>query len=183
MKLKNFRTIAVILVSDLLLLLKLREKKDSCKQDAICFVKALIPEAFWTSGGRSGPLERDLKRILCQHSRTIQMALLVGFTLSVPYTARNNPNGELLPTANEWPPFRLSEGKAGGQRDGKWVGSAMVENVDIVPRFLIIIIRMITTTTTIIIINAFLMRLIPLWLHTICEAQRAIPETLQHHTS
>ena len=70
MKLKNFRTPAVILVSDYSFF-KLREKKDSRKQDAICFVTALIPEVFWTSGGRSGPSERDLKRILCQHSCTV----------------------------------------------------------------------------------------------------------------
>ena len=46
-------------------------------------------------------LEPSVTRILCQHSRTIQMALRVGFNLPVPYTACNIPNGELIPPAND----------------------------------------------------------------------------------
>ena len=143
MKLKNFRTIAVILVSDLLLLLKLREKKDSCKQDAICFVKALIPEAFWTSGGRSGPLERDLKRILCQHSRTVVEdswnLMSNGSCVSIAFRLKRliasvsichfHIRHAIFETVNcirqpvsasrlEW-----SEGKAEGQKGWSWDGS------------------------------------------------------------
>ena len=52
--------------------------------------------------------EPDLKRIMCQHSRTVVTAQSIDFNLSVPnslkHTVFRTPD-ELHPSANECPPF------------------------------------------------------------------------------
>ena len=55
-----------------------------------------------------GPSLHGLKRTpLCRHSRTVETAQRIGFSLSVPYTDECIPNYDLHPPANERPSFGL----------------------------------------------------------------------------
>ena len=61
-------------------------------------LKALIHEPFYPNG-RGGTSEPDLRRIVCQHNRTVETAQITGFNQSVPNATCHIQTDELHPRA------------------------------------------------------------------------------------